>query len=430
MVLTRKNRVHLLIFGLVTVLAVGYVGGQYVGLDRLFSNRGYLVHVELADSGGIFVNAEVAYRGVTVGRVHSLHLTDTGVVADVDIEDDELKIPADTEAAVANRSAIGEQYIDLRPRSEGGPYLEDGSVIDKEDTELPTAPETLLSNLSDFAASVNPESLQVVADEAHAAFAGTGPDLQRLLDASSSLTETAQENLPQTRDLLAQSRVVLDTQRRHGDNLQAIADGLHEIAGQLKEADPDLRQVVDQAPELSQEISDLVYSAGPSTGVVLANMLTTSRIATVRTDAIEEILVAAPVASAISKSITKDGEGKLALVLNFFDPPSCTRGYEGTVRRGADEVTEIPPNTEAYCAEPAGSWTAVRGAQKVPYAGPAPEPAEAGEIPGISEAKDSREIEAVHAEVAHDEQRLPGLLDLSEDASEVPDLATLLGLPQ
>src|SRR5690625_4569040 len=122
-VLTRKNRIHLLIFGVVTLLAVGYAGGKYVGVDRLFGSRGYIVQVELADSGGIFANAEVAYRGVTVGRVHSLDLTDTGVTANVDIENDAPQIPADSDAVVANRSAIGEQYIDLRPQSTGEPYL-------------------------------------------------------------------------------------------------------------------------------------------------------------------------------------------------------------------------------------------------------------------------------------------------------------------
>ena len=39
------------------------------------------------------------------------------------------KIPADTLALVGNKSAVGEQYVDLEPKTDAGPYLKDGAVI-------------------------------------------------------------------------------------------------------------------------------------------------------------------------------------------------------------------------------------------------------------------------------------------------------------
>ena len=38
---------------------------------------------------------------------------------------------------MANRSAIGEQYVDLQPDTDQGPFLEDGSVIAVGDTTTP-----------------------------------------------------------------------------------------------------------------------------------------------------------------------------------------------------------------------------------------------------------------------------------------------------
>ena len=38
------------------------------------------------------------------------------------------KIPADLEAEVRSVSAVGEQYVDLRPRTDSGPYLQNGAV--------------------------------------------------------------------------------------------------------------------------------------------------------------------------------------------------------------------------------------------------------------------------------------------------------------
>src|SRR4051812_50137111 len=72
--LTRGVRVRVVVFVVIAVVAVVYTGARYAGLDRLFGGSGYTVVVQLPDSGGIFTNAEVTYRGVAVGRVGQLRL--------------------------------------------------------------------------------------------------------------------------------------------------------------------------------------------------------------------------------------------------------------------------------------------------------------------------------------------------------------------
>ena len=67
--ISRGTRVRLLALVVIAVVGMTYTGAEYAGLDRVFGARGYVVTMRLTDSGGIFVNAEVAYRGVTVGRV-------------------------------------------------------------------------------------------------------------------------------------------------------------------------------------------------------------------------------------------------------------------------------------------------------------------------------------------------------------------------
>ncbi len=125
-VITRTTRLQLLAFAVVALLGMSYVGFRYVGLDRLLFGGGYQVAAEFTDSGGIFVNAEVTYRGVAVGRVSDMQLTEDGVEVELSIDDDAPPIPAGAAAAVANRSAVGEQYVDLRPDSDAGPYLATG----------------------------------------------------------------------------------------------------------------------------------------------------------------------------------------------------------------------------------------------------------------------------------------------------------------
>jgi phospholipid/cholesterol/gamma-HCH transport system substrate-binding protein len=412
--ITGKHRLKLLAFVVIAVVSVVYAGGKYAGLGRLFGTTGYLVTAQLTDSGGIFVNAEVAYRGVAVGKVASMTLTDTGVDLGLDIDSGAPKIPADTQATVSNRSAVGEQYVDLLPQNENGPYLHDGSIIRTDKTSIPLAPDTVLSNLDKLVSSVHPRSLQTVVNETYDAFAGAGPDLQQLLDSAGSLTVTANQYLPQTQGLLGNAHPVLDTQQRQGANITSFSSGLKTIAEQLKASDPDLRKVIDEAPKLSQDISDLLATSGTDLGVVLANLLTTAQITSARTGAIEELLVAYPIISAFAPSTSPDGTGHLGVVLNFFDPASCTKGYEGTKQRPANDLTEAPVNMSAYCAEPPGSPTGVRGSQNAPYAGkPVTVPAPPQQ-PGPSDSQQSR---------------LPGVLGLITGGLGTASVGRLLGLP-
>ncbi|WP_033293355.1 MlaD family protein [Amycolatopsis jejuensis] len=393
---TRKTRIQLLAFFVIAVVSVVYAGGHYAGLDRLFGNRGYHVTLRLPDSGGIFVNSEVAYRGVTVGRVGEMTLTGHGIDVRLDIDSGSPDIPDALHAQVANRSAVGEQFVDLLPDRDTGPYLQDGSVITQDRAALPATPDAVLAHLDGLVASVRPESLKTVVDETYDAFAGSGPQLQKLLDSTSSLTAVATQYIPQTQGLLANSRTVFATQERQAQNITSFASGLKTIAAQLKASDPAVRTVIDQAPQLSRQISDVLATSGTDLGVLFANSLTTAQVTSMRKDAIEELLVAYPVISAFSPTTSPDGTGHLGVVFNFFDPASCTKGYEGTKQRPANDTSEAPVNMNAYCAEPPGSPTEVRGAQNAPYAGKPPAiPAAPKAAPPEGQASD---------------QQLPGLL--------------------
>jgi phospholipid/cholesterol/gamma-HCH transport system substrate-binding protein len=411
--LLRATKVRLFLFALIAVVGVAYVGGTYAGLDRLFGPRGYRVTAQFADSGGIFANAEVTYRGVTVGQVSELRLSDDGIDVVLDIGDSAPPIPASTSAVVANRSAVGEQYVDLVPPSADGPYLAEGSVVPRSRTSLPSAPETLLSNLDSLVTSVPRDSLRTTVDELDKAFRGTGPSLQELLDNAGALTATASAHLPQTTSLLSNGRVVLSTQAEQSAEITSYSENLRLLAAQLKKSDPDIRRVVDGAPAVAAQVNDFLRTSGQELSLVIANLLTTTQITSARTDALEQLLVAFPVVTATAPGANPDGTGHLGLVLTFNDPFSCTRGYEGTHQRAANDVRDAPINEQAYCAEPPGSPIGVRGSQNAPFGGKpvdVPNPATAPAPPGAPAMPP-----------------LPGTL--TAGGGPATSLARLLGLP-
>ncbi|MCE7001398.1 MCE family protein [Kibdelosporangium philippinense] len=406
--LTRAVKWRFVAFIVIAVVAVTYAGARYAGLDRLFGASGYVVTMQLRDSGGIFTNAEVTYRGVTVGRVGEMHLTDQGVDVELVMETGH-EVPADTKATVANRSAIGEQYVDLQPTSERGPYLGEGSVIPSDRTSIPPATETMLSNLDGLVRSVPVDSLRTVVDELNTAFAGTGNDLQLLLDSAGQFTATASQHLPQTTGLLSTGRTVLERQQAEAQKLRAFSDGLQKLSAQLKTSDPDLRKLIQVTPVVADQVVDILRMSGPDLGVVFANLLTTTTITTSRTAAIEQFMVAYPVISAFTPSTSPDGTGHLGIMLNFFDPPPCVKGYEGTKQRSASQTDPIPVNRNAYCAEPPNSPIGVRGSQNAPFAG-VPK-----HVPSGGQAA---------------QPQLPGVLSLNRGGSGLQNIGQLLGLPR
>ena len=86
-------------------------------------------------------------------------------------------------------SAVGEQYVDLRPRTDSGPYLEDGSRIARADTTIPQQVGPMLDQLSALVDSLPKDRIPDLLDETFLAFNGAGPDFASLLDSASTVTE-------------------------------------------------------------------------------------------------------------------------------------------------------------------------------------------------------------------------------------------------
>ncbi|GAB3910816.1 hypothetical protein GCM10029964_115400 [Kibdelosporangium lantanae] len=302
--LTRRTRLQLVAFVVIAVVAIVYALFRFAGLGKAFGEDGYTVKLQLKDSGGIFTNAEVTYRGVQVGRVGELRLTRTGLEADLNIDPSAPPIPADLTAVVTNRSAVGEQFVDLQPAKDASPYLTGTSVIAADRTKTPISTDKVLRDLDDLAVSVPTNSLRTVVDELDKAFSGTGPDLQALLDSTSSFTQAARENLPQTIALLNTGGTVLDTQNAEAGNIRSFATSLAQLNAQLKASDADIRHLIAATPAAADQVTGLLRESGSNLGVVLANLLTTSNILVTRTAGLEQAFVAYPVVAVGAHTVT------------------------------------------------------------------------------------------------------------------------------
>ena len=369
--LRRTVKIQLIVFVAITLAGVSYVGANYVGFFHGITGKTCTVRADFPDTGGVFTGAEVTYLGVGVGRVGDLHLIDDGVQVDLDLDDcGDPKIPADTNAMVANRSIIGEQYVNLVPNSSSGPYLGDGATIPMSATSVPLAPGTLLADVNGFVTTVDTRDLQTTLDELGQAFSGDTMALGQLVDSSNELLDDAQANLPQTLELTNRATRVLDTQLDEADSLQTFSHSLDLLSQQLKSSDPDLQRLLDESPGNLDSLQRFIVTNRTDLGLLLSDLSVTGDLMVRRIPDIRQVLILYPLLPGGAMSaIGADGVAKTALVPNSDDPPNCTSGYGGTVHHDPSYTGNPNPNLSAHCS-PTRSDSEVRGSQNVPDPAP------------------------------------------------------------
>jgi phospholipid/cholesterol/gamma-HCH transport system substrate-binding protein len=372
--ITRRTRIQLLIFVVITLLGVSYVGARYAQLDRLVLDKSYTVVAHFPDSGGIFAGGEVTYRGVKVGRVSKLELTDAGVDVHLEVENSYDDIPTDSLAVVGNRSAVGEQYVELQPKVDTAPYLRNDSEIPNEDTRTPIPTQKLLADISNTVSSVDQDALATTVDEMGQAFAGTGEDLQRIIDTGDSFINEANDNFDVTTALIRDSNTVLHGQIDSTSAIKTFARELSLFSGSLAGSDKDLRAVIDNGSATANELRTFLEDNQVELGELINNLVTTGDVVVKHLDGVEQILVIYPYVveggfTVVAKSPdTGLYDAHFGLILT--DHTLCHHGYESTDTRPPQDGSNRPMNVNARCAEPAAQSNA-RGAQHAPRTGAA-----------------------------------------------------------
>lgn len=369
--LDRLARIQLSIFALVTVVTVGAIAVFYLHVPQKLGLGAYTATADFAAGGGLYPNANVTYRGVTVGRVEAVNLTDDGVQADMRL-DTGYKIPANVTATVKSVSAVGEQYIDLVPPTDPArQLLRDDPHIERDKTAIGEEISTLLTEADKLVSSIGNTRLQDLLRETFKAFNGTGPELARLLYSARQLVDEANANWDQTSALLDQAGPFLDAQLRSGEDIKSFSDGLARFTTELARADPQLRGVLTTAPGAASEANKTFEGIRPSFPVLAANLANLGRVGVIYHRSIEQALVIFPALFAalitIGGGVPYDEGGKLDFKLDLGDPPPCTTGFlpPTEIRSPADTTVRDLPK-DMYCKTPQSDPSAVRGARNYP----------------------------------------------------------------
>jgi virulence factor Mce-like protein len=371
--LTRFIRIQLTIFTIVGIIGVAVMAYSYLQAPTLLGIGRITVTLELPGAGGLYRFSNVTYRGAQVGKVTAVALTSRGAKATLSLGSSP-KIPADLQAEVFSISAVGEQYVDLRPRTNSPPYLHNGSVIAVGDATVPQPVGPLLDQTSALVNSIPKGKLSALLDESFKAFNGAGYDFGSLFDSSAQLSGDLNGVADRARTLTEDTAPILDAQAQTTDAIRLWAHSLAGVSGQLVTDDAQVRSLLNKGPGALNELSRLLDQIKPTLPVLLANLTTVGQIAVTYRPSLEQVLVLLPPFTAAiqslipSKNPTGMAVSDFAITVN--DPPACTVGFlpPNQWRSPADTTTVDTPDG-LYCKLPQDSPIAVRGARNYPCMG-------------------------------------------------------------
>lgn len=410
--ITRQVRIQLVAFAVITACVLYYGATRYLGVGEVV-HPPYRVDMQVADPGGLYPRADVELLGTRVGRVDELRPGPGSGTTVVLLIDHDVEIPSDVEGAVAAKSAIGEGYVALTPRSEAPP-LEDGDVIPLADTTSPIRLESLLGHLDALARSLPLRDLSTLLTESEAALDGVAPSVRRLVDGGRRLASSTLSNVEDLTSLIRDARLVLGTQVELAPQTRQWAEQLAGLLDRIRDLDPTLLSLYDTGLRASTGVTNLLADSQPVLPVLLGNLVAVTTVAEQRIPALRKTLVVFPwilenqvntarycddydaqTGQPVASTCHYDDNGEPIYTLHLSQQLdkmsgipyiSCRKGYEETRRFRPDGVPEDggprqslteEPNLRAHCASPPTDKVApnVRGAQNVTtpaYARPGP----------------------------------------------------------
>jgi phospholipid/cholesterol/gamma-HCH transport system substrate-binding protein len=371
-----RTRIQLAILALVTLIAGGVMTTDYMKLPNLLFGFGhYTVRLELPEAAGLYATGNVTYRGTEVGRVQSVHLTSSGVEAELSLTSG-VDIPSDLDAQIHSTSAIGEQYVALLPRSGDSAPLRNGDVIRRDRASVPPKINDLLDAGNAGLRAIPQDNLKTAVDESYVAIGGLGPDLSRLVKGSTKLAIDARRNLEPLTTLIDQASPVLDSQVDTSGPIQEWAAHLATITSELRYKDGDIAGLLQKSGPAADEARRLFERLQPTLPILLANLVSIGQVAISYQNDIEQLLVLVPQGLANLQGTfvaTADNPSKYVgqwqdFALNLNLPPPCTTGYLPATQIRSPVYEDHPerPRDDLYCRIPQDSPFNVRGLRNIP----------------------------------------------------------------
>lgn len=229
----------------VTVLGASYLTFGVVRADPFAEyTRASMV---LANSGGLSVGSPVLLTGMRVGKITSVDSTASGVEVGFRIDADR-KLPTDSDITIEQLSALGEPYVEFRPKTGAGPYLHDGQRLDTSAVKSPLSIPEVSRLVNKVMNQLDPKVAASLADTLGTAFHDTDSSMPQLTRAGDLLAKAISSREPKIAQLLNSFQAAASNMDGMGEATAAAAPAFIQFERSLEDLINAVGRLVNRVP--------------------------------------------------------------------------------------------------------------------------------------------------------------------------------------
>lgn len=232
------------------IAAVTVVGASYLtfGVVRAdpFAEFTHASMV-LADSGGLSVGSPILLTGMRVGQITSVEGTSAGVEVGFRVAADR-KVPTDSVISIEQLSALGEPYVEIRPKTGRGPYLAEGQRLDTATIKSPLSIPAVSRLVNKVMNQLDPAVAASLANTLGAAFDDTQSAMPQLTRAGDLLAAAIMSREPKIAQLLNSFQVAASNMDGIGAATAAAAPAFLQFEQSLEDLVAAVGRLVDHVP--------------------------------------------------------------------------------------------------------------------------------------------------------------------------------------
>ncbi|MVU75679.1 MCE family protein [Nocardia sp. ET3-3] len=224
----------------VTVLGASYLAFGVVRADPFAEYTD--ASMVLTNSGGLSVGSPVLLTGIKVGKITAVDSTPHGVQVDFRIDADS-KLPVDSAITIEQLSALGEPYVEFRPKTGGAPYVKNGQRLDTASVRTPLSIPEVSRLVNKVMNQLDPKVAASLASTLGTAFQGTDAAMPPLTRAGDLLANAIMSREPKIAQLLNSFQVA-------ASNMDGIAAGTAAAAPAFEQFEQSLEALVNAVGRL------------------------------------------------------------------------------------------------------------------------------------------------------------------------------------
>ncbi|MEW2355544.1 MCE family protein [Spirillospora sp. NPDC029432] len=223
-------------FVLVTGVLTAFIGAQ---IARVGTGGGWTVSATFDDASGLAEGDQVKIAGAPVGRVDGLKIVEGRARVTMTVNAS-VTVPADSEAAIRWRDAMGSRVVYLIPGTSPA-RMRPGAHITRTRSVVDAA--ALINQLAPLTQSVNPKQVNAVLGSLAQALDGNAAEIDRLLVGVDTLSSTIAARRGTLKQMLADYATITEVIARRDKQIAKAIDDLVTLSG----AFTGNRRLIDQA---------------------------------------------------------------------------------------------------------------------------------------------------------------------------------------